>query len=128
MNTGSTVSSRKVLRIIGVGLLLYFGFLGARWVWLSPSLVDKRVALKVMAGMKGHEVARIFEIPEPSDFTPARYCAPAINTEASRLTRKSEGGVYLFPLPIVLLTTTTFCFDSFDKLIGFKSARWTDAP
>lgn len=107
---------------------IYVGFLLIEWIWLVPSFVDRRVASHVTLGMSGADVAAAFGIGKPFDIPPAAHCSPANSKVVSRIALHTAGGVPLFPLPMILTSTTTFCFDADDRLVAFQTKRWVDGP
>jgi len=123
--TNNLLSPRNILMsLIGLYLLA----LAIYWIWLLPSLVDQRISSRIKSGMTGAQIANVLGIHEPFDAVSATYCAPASIEKFSRISIYNSGSVPLLPLPMVIATTTTFCFDTQDKLIAIRTKRWIDGP
>ena len=107
---------------------LYAVFLVIKWIWLIPSFVDWRLTSRVTPGMSENQVVTTFHINNSFDIPSAAHCAPASSEAVSRIAVYTAGGVPLFPLPMIVTSTTTFCFDSHNRLIAFQTKRWVDGP
>lgn len=98
------------------------------WVWLMPSLVDQRILSQIKFGMSGAQVAKAFDINGPFDIEAGTPCSPMSKDKFSRVSIYNVGSVPLLPVPMVYVTTTTFCFDNQDKLVAFRTERSFDGP
>lgn len=116
-------------QLVVIGLVgLYAFFLVAKWIWLTPSFVDWRLASRITLGSSGSKVAATLNINKPFDIPSAKHCAPTSSKTFSRIAVYTAGGVPLFPLPMIITSTTTFCFDPDDQLVAFHTKRWVDGP
>jgi hypothetical protein len=113
-----------VLSLLGI----YFLALVVYWVWLIPSFVDQRTSEKIRLGMSGHQVAQVLGIFEPMETKINAYCSPMSDASFTRIALYDAGSVPLLPLPMVYATSTTFCFDSQNRLVAFRTRRWFDGP
>ena len=98
------------------------------WVWISPSLVNKRVHERIAIGARGSEVAKAFHVKEPFEVRSAAHCGSEGPSDITRITLYDAGSLPVVPLLVYLKTTTTFCFDYNDLLVGVKTGRWIDGP
>lgn len=118
----------KGKRIVFMALGVYLVALVGAWVWFLPSLVDKRVHEHISIGAKADVVKNTFHIGNPFDIESAAHCGSNGPQNVTRIAVYDAGGVPLLPLPMSLTTTTTFCFDKSDTLVGIKTSRWLDGP
>lgn len=116
------------MRIVLSMLGLYLAALGVAWVWFHPSLVNERVHKRISIGARASDVVKTFQIHEPFDIESAAHCGSEGPPNITRIAIYSAGSVPLLPLPMVLATTTTFCFDKSDMLVGIETVRWFDGP
>jgi hypothetical protein len=107
---------------------LYLAGLGVAWVWFHPSLVNKRIHKQISIGARASDVVKAFQIHEPFDTEIAAYCGNEGPQKITKIAIYNVGSVPLLPLPMVLATTTTFCFDTNDILVGIETRRWFDGP
>lgn len=107
---------------------LYLVALGIAWIWFHPNLVNERVHKQISIGARASDVVRAFKIHEPFDIESAAHCGSEGPQKITRIAVYDVGSVPLLPLPIILATTTTFCFDTNDLLVGMKTRRWLDGP
>jgi hypothetical protein len=125
MSMAHKLSMRKIL----MGLLgLYLLVVAIYWVWLMPSFVDRRISSKIKLEMSGAEVAKVLGAYEPMDMSENTYCEPKSMDKFNRISLYHAGSVPLLPLPMGYVTTTTFCFDTQDRLVTFQTKRWFDGP
>lgn len=115
---------RIALSLLG----LYLAALGVAWVWFLPSLVNERVHKRISLGARASDVAKTFQIHQPFDIPSAAHCGKDAPPNITRIAIYNVGSVPLLPLPMVLATTTTFCFDKNDILVGIETGRWIDGP
>ena len=115
---------RIALSILG----LYLVALVVAWVWYQPSLVNERVHKRIAIGARGVDVAKTFQINEPFDIPSSAHCGKDVSPNITRIAIYNVGSVPLLPLPMVLATTTTFCFDNNDILVGIRTERGFDGP
>jgi hypothetical protein len=111
--------------ILGATVVIALYAVG-NWMWTSPSAVDRRVGALVKVGMPASEVRERVGASNAVDFPAYPYCAPNNSARVTRISRYTSGGVGLGIE--VMPTTTIFCFDSADRLVAFKTARWVDGP
>lgn len=116
-------------RQIGLALLaVYVAYLATAWVWFHPSFVSERVRRQIAIGMPTAEIVKIFSIYSPFDVPSSAQCGTDGPPNITRIAIYNAGGVLLLPLPMALVTTTTFCFDRNDKLVAMSTGRWLDGP
>lgn len=109
----------KYARRIFLALVtVYVLALAIPWFWYAPSRVDRRLASKLTIGMPASNVARIVGSSGPMDTRAWAYCAPRSEELVTRSIFHTFGGVWIFPLPVTVPTSTDFCFDTMDRLIG----------
>ena len=113
-------------RIVFVALGVYLVALVGTWVWFLPNLEDKRVREHISIGAKAADVEKTFHTGSPFDIESAAHCGSNGPQNVTRIAVYNAGGVPLLPLPMSLATTTTFCFDQSDTLVGIKTSRWLD--
>ncbi len=112
---------RKVLVLSG----LYIAFLCGSWLWFHPYFVSQRVRGQISIGASAREVERAFQIPT-YDFPGSAYCGIDGPPVVTRIAIDESARIPILPVPMVMVTTTVFCFDRDDKLVGMKSERWFD--
>ncbi len=112
---------RNALLVTG----LYLAVLGLAWAWFHPYFVSKRVHERISIGALASEVERVFQV-RPYDFPSSAYCGNDGPPNITRIALDEASRVPLLPLPIVMVTTTTFCFDRNNKLVSMKTERWFD--
>lgn len=112
---------RNTLLIIG----LYLAILGFAWVWFHPYFVSGRVSERVSIGEGAPDVEKTFQV-RAYDFPGSAYCGKHGPPNVTRIAIDETGRVPLLPLPKAMVTTTIFCFDKNDKLVGTKTVRWLD--
>lgn len=117
-------ASKIVICLVATYLLM----VGLAWVWLDPRLVDARVHKRISLGAPASEVVAEFHVAPPFDIESSAHCGTNGPSDITRIALYNAGGVILLPLPMSVPTTTTFCFDSGDRLVAIKSARWIDGP
>lgn len=117
MNKGK----RNALLVTG----LYLAALGLAWAWFHPYFVSKRVHERISTGALASEVEKVFQV-KPYNFPRAAYCGNAGPPSVTRIAIDEASRVPLPPLPMEMVTTTIFCFDGNDKLVGMKTERWVD--
>jgi hypothetical protein len=114
---------RRLLFGLVLSLMLYSL---VAWIWNSPGLTERRISSRIKLGMSASEVAQTLGAAKPFDMQPAgRYCGPN-GPYGSRISLYTSGGLDLILMTVP--TTTTFCFDSADRLLGFETKRWVDGP
>jgi hypothetical protein len=118
MNRGT----RVVLLVVGI----YLAVISFSWVWLDPDFVSQRVHDRISIGSSLSDVAKAFDIGGPFRLPSAAYCGKNGPSKITRIAVYDAGRVPLLPIPSVLVTTTTFCFDRNDKLVGMETVRWSD--
>ena len=109
-------------------VVLYLVALGTGWIWFLPSLVNERVLKRISIGAQASDVVKTFHIHQPFDIPSAAHCGSDAPPNIKRISVYNAGGVPLLPLPVVITTTTTFCFDDSDILVGMQTRRWFDTP
>lgn len=104
---------------------LYLAVLGLAWIWFHPYFVSERVQKRISIGALKSEVERVFQV-RPYDFPSSAYSGKDGPPNITRIAIDETGRVPLLPIPMVMVTTTIFCFDRNDKLVGMKTERWFD--
>ncbi len=117
MNKGK----RNALLVAG----LYLAVLGSAWAWFHPYFVSERVHERIAIGATTTDVENVFQT-RAYDFPRAAYCGNDGPPSVSRIAIDEAIRVPLLPLPMEMVTTTIFCFDGHDKLVGMKTERWVD--
>ncbi len=117
------MGSRKRSALLVILLYLTAQFLA--WIWFNPNFVSRRMFDQIQIGAHATDVENIFKV-RPYDFPRAAYCGKEGPAGISRIAIDEVGRVPLLPLPMVMITTTIFCFDKNDKLVGMKTERWFD--
>lgn len=112
---------RKVLVLTG----LYIAFLCWSWIWFHPYFVSQRVLGHISIGASAREVEQAFQV-RPYDFPASTYCGMDGPPKVTRIAIDETARIPLLPVPMFMVTTTVFCFDRNDKLVGMKSERWFD--
>jgi hypothetical protein len=112
---------RNVLVVAG----LYFAFLCCSWCWFHPYFVNQRIRGHISIGASAQEVQNVFQV-RPYYFPGSAYCGKDGPPDITRIAIDETGRVPLLPVPVVMVTTTIFCFDRSDKLVGMESERWFD--
>ncbi len=69
-----------------------------------------------------------FPTARPFEVRSAAHCGRDGPPDITRIALYNAGSVPLVPLLMYLRTTTTFCFDYNDVLVGVETRRWIDAP
>jgi|SRR5512146_483336 hypothetical protein len=104
---------------------LYLAVLALAWAWFHPYFVSARVRERVAIGATTADVESVFHA-RAYDFPRAAYCGKDGPPGVSRIAIDEAIRVPLLPLPMEMVTTTIFCFDGNDKLVGMKTERWVD--
>lgn len=104
---------------------LYLAVLGFVWAWFHPYFVSARVHERIPVGALASEVEKVFQV-RTYDFPSSAYCGKDGPPNITRIALDEASRVPLLPLPMVMVTTTTFCFDRSNKLVGMKTERWFD--
>ena len=121
-----TVSRHPKMRRLGlltlVALIIYVVLFAIALVRFEPRSIEAKQRARITLGAPASEVSKIFAAGAPFDTAQADYCKTGVNV--SRIALLDDGGFWFFPLPSTLTTTTTFCFDSTDHLVGLKTGRW----
>src|SRR5580692_1731654 len=78
------------------------------WIWISPSLVNKRVHERVAIGARGSEVAKAFHVKLPFEVRSAAHCGSEGPSDITRIALYEAGSLPVVPLLVYLRTTTTF--------------------
>ena len=112
---------RKVLVLTG----LYIVFLCGAWLWFHPYFVSQRVHGQIAIGASAQEVEKAFQV-RTYDFPGSAYCGADGPPIVTRIAIDESARIPILPIPMVMVTTTVFCFDRNDKLAGMKSERWFD--
>ncbi len=112
---------RNALLVTG----LYLAVLGLAWAWFHPYFVSKRIHERISIGALASEVEKVFQV-RPYDFPSSAYCGKDGPPNISRIAIDEEGRVPLLPFPLFMVTTTIFCFDNNDRLVGMRTVRWFD--
>lgn len=115
------IGMRNVIVIAG----LYFAGLGLAWTWFHPYFVSERVHDRISIGALASEVEKVFQV-RPYDFPSSAYCGKDGPPNISRIAIDEAGRVPLLPFPMFMVTTTIFCFDYNDRLVGMRTIRWFD--
>ena len=118
MNRGTRVA----LLVVG----LYLAVISFSWIWLDPDFVSERVHDRISIGSSLSDVAKVFEIGGPFRLPSAAYCGNDWPSNITKIAVNDAGRVPLLPIHRVLVTTTVFCFDRNDKLVGMETERWSD--
>jgi hypothetical protein len=105
--------------------VLYIAFLCGAWIWFHPYFVNQRVRGHISIGASAQEVEKAFQV-RPYDFPGSAYCGMDGPSNVTRIAIDETARIPLLPVPMVMVTTTVFCFDRNDKLVGTKSERWID--
>lgn len=113
---------RLVLASVGI----YVALFAITWFRFDPRSVEARQRARIALGASAADVSKTFGVRAPFDIPEADHCN--MGMKVSRIAISDDGGFWFFPLPLTLPTTTTFCFDSTDHLIGLKATRWLDGP
>jgi hypothetical protein len=108
-----------------IATCLYLAALGTAWLWFSPHFVNERVHDRVSIGARAADVEKAFHV-KPYSFPATAYCGKNAPPKISRIAVDETGRVPLLPVPMVMVTTTIFCFDRNDRLVGMKTERWFD--
>lgn len=104
---------------------LYLATLGVAWIWFHPYLVSERVHQRIAVGASASDVEQAFQV-RPYDFPGSAYCGKNGPPRITRIAVDEASRVPLLPLPMVMVTSTIFCFDNNDKLVGMNTERWFD--
>ncbi|OIR04188.1 hypothetical protein GALL_136700 [mine drainage metagenome] len=112
---------RKVL----VLTVLYVAFLCGSWLWFHPHFVTQRIRGQISIGASAREVEKAFHV-RTYDFPGSAYCEADGPPVVTRIAIDESARIPILPVPMVMVTTTVFCFDHNDKLVGMKSERWFD--
>jgi hypothetical protein len=115
--------ARRSLLVFFLVLVLY---VAGTWLWMSPGLVDRRIGSRVKAGMTADEVTQVIGASKAFDIPASHQCEPKSDVTFSRISIYTSGGLSL--VLVAVPTTTTFCFDSADRLVTFRTRRWVDGP
>lgn len=105
--------------------VLYLAILCFAWIWFHPYFVSERVHERISIGAHATDVENAFQI-KTYDFPRSAYCGNEGPPGVTRIALDEASRVPLLPLPMVMVTTTIFCFDSSDKLVGMNTERWFD--
>lgn len=117
----------KILGRVALALVaVYMAIFAITWFRFDPRLVETRQRSQIAMGASSTDVLSAFKASPPFDIPEADYCENGV--KVSRIALLEDGGFWFFPLPLTLPTTTTFCFDAQDHLVGLKAKRWVDAP
>lgn len=112
-------------RIALLVTVLYLAILCLQWIWFLPYFVSERVHERVSIGARAVDVENMFQI-RAYDFPRSAYCGNNGVPSVTRIAIDEANRVPLLPLPAVMVTTTIFCFDSDNKLVGMNTERWFD--
>jgi hypothetical protein len=115
---------RILLSVLGVSAAAW----ASAWIWISPSLVNKRAHQRIAIGARWSEVAKEFQVKDPFEVRSAAHCGSDGPADITRITLYDAGSLPVVPMLVYLKTTTTFCFDYNNILVGIKTDRWIDAP
>ena len=112
---------RNVLILTG----LYILFILGAWFWFDPNFVSERVHGRIAIGAQEPDVESQFQVRQYI-FPNSSYCGKDGPPNISRIAIDETGRIPLFPFPKEMVTTTIFCFDENEKLVGMRTERWFD--
>ncbi len=122
-DTGLSMGSGMRLGLLAI--TLYLAALGFVWIWFHPHFVSMRVHERISAGASASDVEREFQV-RTYDFPGSAYCGKDSPPNVTRIAIGEASRMPLLPLPMAMVTTTVFCFDGHDRLVGMKTERWFD--
>jgi hypothetical protein len=114
MNKGK----RNALLIIA----LYLASLGIAWFWFHPHFVGGRIHERISLEAGASEVEKTFQV-RTYNFPGSAYCGKDGPPNIMRIAVAETGRVPLLPLPKVMVTTTIFCIDGNNRLVGTNTER-----
>jgi hypothetical protein len=117
---------KKAMRVILCVVGVYLAVISVEGFWFNPVLVSERAHEHISIGSKMSDIAKAFEIEGPFILPSSAYCGNDGPLNIAKIAVNDAGRVMLLPTSMVLVTTTTFCFDTSDKLVGMETERWMD--
>jgi hypothetical protein len=106
-----------------------------KYAWLDPEWTQSRLEKKISYGQSVADIRKSYPISEPFELQLHKQylrlfsypCGKGIDGIKS-ISSYHAGSLTRYNLLTVHVTTTRFCFDENDKLIGMKTSRWIDDP